>query len=359
MTSREQLARWLAVVPAPTPVSLEHWLDAGREEGIDTLLAAHWQTSNNLSAVDRAACNETIQRAHARELHFQAHERSALSALQLAGIDVLVLKGAALARWLYPSPHLRTRSDLDLLLQSEADFNRCRNALLVLGYEDRDAPLLPPCYERALRKRVGMGEHCVDVHWRLSNHPAFAQCFTFMELWAERQPLSGLPDSWGLSPVHAMIHACLHRACNLTEAAGDRLIWLYDIALLAMRLSEVEWSSLLSLASRFHISEPCRHTLVAARCLFDSPIPEAVIQELTVTASVEVFRMDRAHQLGYRSYWAFRMLPWSERVPWLWRKMFPDWRFMQAHFGLTHFGQLPSAYARRMLRLLVATMRRR
>jgi len=41
--------------------------------------------------------------------------REVLAALAGAGLPVLLLKGAALAYTLYPEPHLRDRSDTDLL----------------------------------------------------------------------------------------------------------------------------------------------------------------------------------------------------------------------------------------------------
>ncbi len=358
MISREQLARELVAGSTSRPASLQPWLDAGRVEGIDTLLAARWQSSVDLGVADRASCTATLQRAHARELFLQAHERDALSALRAADIDVLVLKGAALARWLYPEPYLRTRSDIDLLLRSEADVVRCRDALLALGYEDLDLPLLPPTYERAYRKPIGKGEHSVDVHWRLSNHPAFAHSFSFNDLWVERQSSTGLPGGWALGPVHALIHACLHRACNLTEVAGDRLIWLYDIALLVPRLSDSDWTLLARLAMTSRTAEPCRHTFAAVYSLFDIAIPHSTMQLLTEVALHEAFRMDHARHLGYRSYWAFRELPWSERVPWLLRRVFPDWRYMQAHFKLKHRGQLPWAWIRRLFDLTTGIGRR-
>lgn len=357
MIERAQLGHALTAVASQPPQPLKPWLDEARTEGIDALLAVRWRPSPDLDGPDRSACDDVLSRANARELLFQTHENSVLAALHAAGIDALVLKGAALSRWLYAEPRLRPRSDLDLLLRSETDFGRCRDALAALGYTDRDLPVLPPNYERALRKHIGSGEHCVDVHWRLSNHPAFAHRFAFDTLWAERQSLHDLPCGFGLGPMHAMIHACLHRTCNLTEAAGDKLIWLYDIALLATRFDAAGWRTLVALATATQVAEPCRHSFAAVQAFFGTTIPDDAMQALSSAAAREAFRMDHAHHLGYRSWWAFRTTPWSERPLWLWRRAFPDWRYMQARFGLTHRGQLPWAWVARIGHLLLSLWR--
>lgn len=357
MIERARLGRALTAAAAQPPVPMKPWLDDARIEGIDALLAARWRSSPNLAETDRSACDDVLNRATARELLFHTQERSVLAALHVAGIDALVLKGAALSRWLYAEPRLRPRSDLDVLLRSEADFGRCRDALAVLGYADRDLPVLSPSYERALRKPIGSGEHSVDVHWRLSNHPAFAQCFEFDRLWRTRQSLHDLPYGFGLAPLHAMIHACLHRASNLTAAAGDKLIWLYDIALLASRFDAADWQALVDQATTAQVAEPCRHSFVAVAAHFGTTIPDKVMQTLSIASAREAFRMDRAHRLGYRSWWALRTRPWPERPLWLWRRAFPNWHYMQVRFGLVHRWELPWAWVTRIVRLIASFWR--
>lgn len=359
MIDRARLGAALGGLQVQRPSPVRPWLEAARDEGIDALLASRWRADGESGDTDRNDCEAILQRASARELFLHHQERQALAAIHDAGIDVLVLKGTALSRWLYEAPRLRPRSDLDLLLRSRDDFDRCRDALSRLGYADRDLPVLPPSFERALRKPVGSGEHCVDVHWRLSNHPAFADRFSFERLWVDRQALPGLPGSFGLGIVHATIHACLHRACNLIDAAGDKLIWLHDIALLADRLSDADWTALVDEATVMRVAEPCRHSFSATRTIFGTPIPDRAMQSLTNAAKHEPFRMDRAHHPAYRSWWALRTLPWSQRLPWLVRRLVPEWPYMQAHFGLTHRGQLPWAWVKRLLRLASSAWRRR
>ena len=51
-----------------------------------------------------------------QSLWLRAETTRLLAALHAAGLRVLVLKGVALASWLYPAAHLRDCGDLDLLL---------------------------------------------------------------------------------------------------------------------------------------------------------------------------------------------------------------------------------------------------
>jgi hypothetical protein len=93
-----------------------------------------------------------------------------LRAYAAAGIDTLVLKGAALAFLVYSSPGLRPMRDLDLLVR-EADARRAQQILLELGFDtspDRSHILTPehPHLEVARRWDEGM-KISVEVHFRL------------------------------------------------------------------------------------------------------------------------------------------------------------------------------------------------
>ncbi len=59
-----------------------------------------------------------------------------LRACQSAGIDILVLKGAALAYLVYPQPALRPMRDIDVLVQ-ESDGERTQATLASLGFDTR------------------------------------------------------------------------------------------------------------------------------------------------------------------------------------------------------------------------------
>lgn len=90
-----------------------------------------------------------------------------VGALQLAGIDYLVLKGGVLAHMIYPSPDLRPMGDLDILVHP-TNVVEAQIVLRSLGF---DAPLIHG--ERALRfhhhlpmatRRRDGALVCVEIH---------------------------------------------------------------------------------------------------------------------------------------------------------------------------------------------------
>jgi hypothetical protein len=79
----------------------------------------------------------------------------------------------------------------------------------------------------------------VDLHWKLANPQVFADVFSFDELYGDARRLPQLGRAARtLSPVHALILACVHRVAH--HANSDRLIWLYDIRLLIDAMSPAE-----------------------------------------------------------------------------------------------------------------------
>src|SRR5690606_31990339 len=137
---RGLLARWM----------LGHWdedvADALDGASLEALKAQAWREGVAVLVGDRLACNpavpDPIRRISldwargqaAGELDRRRRLRALLACVEQAGIEALLLKGAALAEWLYPAPYMREFSDVDLLFASREDALRAASALEVLGY---------------------------------------------------------------------------------------------------------------------------------------------------------------------------------------------------------------------------------
>ena len=104
-------------------------------------------------------------------------------------------------------------------------------------------------HELGCYKTSGGGfTHALDVHWRLNNAALLSERFTFAELAAAAVPIPALgPHAQGLGSVHALLLACMHRVAHLPEGNADRLIWLYDIHLLAQHLIDQQWQEIVIL----------------------------------------------------------------------------------------------------------------
>jgi hypothetical protein len=90
-----------------------------------------------------------------------------LAVLAEAGIPVLLLKGSALAWWLYPAPHLRECSDIDLLLSSRQAVDRAFHVLSPYGFV-RGYSQGGEAYECAFQRKLSETNSVdLDMHWQL------------------------------------------------------------------------------------------------------------------------------------------------------------------------------------------------
>ncbi|MGE4073073.1 MAG: nucleotidyltransferase family protein [Lysobacterales bacterium] len=360
---------WIATVLAgrkPLPLAAataEQIVDCAETQGVAALLyqqlAAH-STEGAASEVSRALA-PLHARAIALEMLRREESRRVLSALAQADIPLLVLKGAALAQWAYPATYLRARDDLDLLFADRAAAERARQILLGLGYVGEAPAANGPQYELTMTRTQAVGpDWHVDVHWRMSPHPVFAECFGFSELLAASV---ALPEGGrGLGKVHALLHAAIHRVSNLLIGQGDRLVWLFDLHVIEPQLDADDWAQLASLAESRQLAGPLLAAMEASQRLLGTAWPPEFLASLQDWAESEVFKVDRAHLRGYFEWETLRKLPLGARMALVWRKLFPDTRYMYERYRLQHRWQLPMAYLRRWiqgLRILVAHRRQR
>jgi hypothetical protein len=321
--------------------------DCAQTEGVSGLLMglpalAQAELAPQYDALRKGARNDAM-----RELAASVEASRVLSLLDAAGIRPLVLKGSALAMWLYREPWLRPRSDLDLLVEDMATAHRVVDLLQQVGYVlvAGVGPAATDGYEVALQRQSGI---VIDLHWRLLNHAVLERFFPYVELAAEAIPLPGLyPNALGLGKRHALFHALLHRITNLAKGGvdeGDRLIWLVDIQLLAQACDDEDWQVFLRLCSEKGIATPSLDGLRAARDALGVVLPPKVEDALTNLAMQESWTlldgidqaaMDRTHLAA---------LPWPEKIAWLRHKLLPSPEFMRHRYGVKGVFGVASAY---------------
>jgi len=208
-----------------------------------------------------------------------------LAAYEAAGIQALVIKGAALAHGFYPEPGLRPMSDVDLLVK-RTDAYRAQELLTELGFQ---APLppadrLPGKHLLAAIRSVEGLTVSVELHHNLFNIGTRASL--------ELNGLSGPPIPFALEGVTAYTlphEEMLWHLCQHLTLIGQpfRLIWLVDIVGLAERYaSEIDWarverdySLVLSALSLFHYITPLSETLRRTAPLNIGRAPQGIGQE--------------------------------------------------------------------------------
>lgn len=231
------------------------------------------------------------------ELRHQQVVAEMLAALARIGIQPVLFKGTALAYSLYSSPALRTRGDTDLIIPLH-ERARVMDALTSLGFVRVLELGELMSYQACLTREVaGGGEHTLDLHWKINNSELLSRLFEYDELRRAALPLPALsPDTLAAGPVHALLIACMHRVGHkqspyfvdgVAHFSGDRLIWLYDIHLLALALTPPQWDELLTLAERKGLRAVCLEGIRQAQVCFATPIPAEVLAALARPSPVE------------------------------------------------------------------------
>jgi hypothetical protein len=348
--------------PVPVPVAFDKQLHACvAYHGVGPLLSRQFTVGQCLGS-DRLKHEfpaRQVKDAEAMELARREHLVRVLGALAAFGVKPLLLKGAALAYSVYPSPGLRPRADTDLLIRN-SDRDVCHRVLSDLGYEKVNAvhgELVQYQCGYTMQDRFGIG-HVLDVHWRISNTQLFSQALEYEELSPRAISLKALGErARGPAPVHALLHACMHRAHHLHSpmifegeqgTGGDRLIWLYDIYLLVEFMSRQELVEFAALAERKRIRAVCRDGLLRASEYFGTGLPEEVLLALTTKGAVELsaahLRTGRIHHLLTE----IRSLPrWQDRVRLVKEHLFPPMDYMLEKYSVSSRAWLPVLYLKR------------
>lgn len=351
--ARAQVAAWLAddasATLADDVVQVRVQIEQARSEGVSGLLCERWRSAIADDDARSAMLSQEIARQVASELVRADAEQRVLAALADARIDLLVLKGAALARWLYARAHWRPRGDLDLLFASEADSARAEAALAALGYRWDGVLANGVCVERTLVGALHGIAHYIDLHWRLTPHPAYADRFDFATLWRDRQPLPGLRGGFGLGVVHALAHAALHRVANRWLGEEDRVVWLYDIHLLVGRLRPDDATTVPDCARVHGVAAPMRDALERSADWLGTKVPASTLSALAALAADETFQPEHSHDRRKYEWQALRRLPLAQRLNHAWRQWCPPVAYMRQRYGAQSLPALAIAYLRRWL----------
>jgi len=340
------------------------FLRAAFLHGLVPLLDAEFRDRGDLAGWPRGiqlACLKAALVHAAHESAQRAEASRVVEALTAGGVQPLVLKGGALACSHYADPSLRPRSDTDLFIP-KAGRPLADGILESLGYAKGQAVAGEFIAYQALWSRTdGSGVvHRFDVHWRINNSQALARLFGYEELAARSVPLPGLGNSARtLDAVDALLVACIHRAGHASEfmreedivrRGSDRLIWLYDIHLLAGRMAEPQFDQFARRAAEKGIRAVCLDALQRSRECFGTAIPPQVLEALRRPGTPEPTARLLAAGPGLRLVNDFLALDrWSDRVRWLGELAFPDAGYMRGKYADSPATPLPVLYLRRAL----------
>lgn len=300
--------------------------------------------------------SEAVSRQSALAAATCYHELNQLLALWNAeNIEVIVLKGAALAKWLYPAPLLRPFGDLDLLVR-KTHLARIDALLRARGYAFGNV-LGEAFYQEFASEqayyRLQPPRITVDVHSELLVFYFFTQRVDNDWFWQRRQLVSfGTATAAIFSPTAQLLHLALH--AGLHHRHDIRLIWLYDIALLINRHgSTMDWHSAQAFAQRAKLESPIYNILLQTQLCWKPNFPpdypaafapprhrvaERIVFALTATEQNHAIALaDALSQKGFR-----------KKLRYIRLHLFPDATYMRRHYGVENNWRMPVAYLKRL-----------
>jgi hypothetical protein len=216
-----------------------------------------------------------MQHAHAARVRAQVLA-DILAHYHAAGIDVLVLKGAALAYLVYPQPVLRPMRDIDILVRAE-DVYRAYALLPEIGFTPPPGAhygLGPDHHHLTAIKRVADGfSVSVEMHHALhlneSGHP---RRFGVFAPTAQTFTLGGLPART-LGREETLWHVYRHAFCMPVDYEPTRLIWVADlVSLVEVWVDVLDWERVQRQYGAAYRILPLLHSL--------TPWSDAVLERL-------------------------------------------------------------------------------
>jgi hypothetical protein len=334
----------------PAVAALE---DLAVAHGVDALLWEALSGSLGGAAQVRDGLEPRVRAAATRDLFVLRDLQLVVNALAAAGVPALITKGTALAYTVYPQPWLRPRTDTDLLVRHE-DVPAASSALEKCGYTRSDALSTGELvsHQYAFERMDANGvHHVVDLHWKIVNPQVIADALSFEELWKGARVAGAVgPNARVPSAVGSVALACVHRLAH--HQGNDRLIWLYDLKLLAARLTTGEWSELRDLACANRIAGFCLDGLRSAKARLGSELPPEIEDALAAAAPAEPSRAFVEGPVTRRDVLLsdLKVLhSWNDRIRLVREHAFPPPAFIQQRYGTTSRWLLPALYVHRLV----------
>ena len=205
-----------------------------------------------------------------------------LALLENADIHPILTKGAGLSLTVYPARGLRPRGDTDLLIDSSQS-STIDTLLQQRGYQRLFSPTEDFLNSQSVYSKTGeLGVALIyDVHRLVSNASVtFSRVMNYPELMQRALPIPECgANARTLGHVDALLLACFHRAGHFAYE-GERLIWLYDIHLLAEAMGEEALAQFYAQAVELNIVSVCADALLSAQHWFGTTLPESIVERL-------------------------------------------------------------------------------
>lgn len=279
-------------------------------------------------------------------LRLERHLVRLSAQFESAGLDLIVLKGPALAHTMYPDASWRPFGDLDVLVRSR-DWRRACLLLTEMGYRRKFPEPRPGFVERFGHTAAHVGEDGleIDLHRTLVGG-AFGLWMEPEELFDHTKPfqLGGWTFS-RLDDTALFMHACVHAALGFRLPL---LLPLRDVAQ-AAESGEIDWRELEDWGRRWKLAVVYRHATQALASSLGFRLLEDLVSETgerpprRERRALEAYTTERRDR-GGKSLGAFRAIRGLRaRAAYVFALLFPSREFLQSRAE----GAGPASYRRR------------
>jgi hypothetical protein len=136
----------------------------------------------------------------------------------------------------------------------------------------------------------------------------------------------------------------------MVEGQQNRLIWLYDIHLLAEQLSDEEWRAFMNLAQSRQLSGICLDGLETTQAYLATRLPDYILTALRESAKGEKTGIEMGASRIKMELSNLRAIPdMKGRVSLIRERLFPDTNYMLTKYNTSNRGLLPYLYLRRFM----------
>ncbi|MGA7303769.1 MAG: nucleotidyltransferase family protein [Rhodothermales bacterium] len=202
-----------------------------------------------------------------------------------AGIETILLKGAAMTLAYYKDHGVRPMGDIDVLVKPE-----CVAAAteILLGDGFKTSSPLSSTATRYMHAAHFVDEKAfaLDLHWRLLWE--FSEPGADAEFWSSAEDSTlGVVTTKVLKPTDQLFHACVHGA--RWNSAPVR--WVADtMTIIAKAGPEIDFQRLVATAKAHRLQLPIRHTLGYLHSTWSAAIRQDTLETLDKMA---ISRLDR------------------------------------------------------------------
>jgi len=255
-----------------------------------------------------------------------------LRAYHDANIPIICMRGLAVSELLYPHSYLRPHTDIDILFDQSYLIMAKQVAGNVLQFRPINAyPMLFKLGDIPLdlhiepigSERIKAWKNITPLHTK-----DFFRYATEGEIAGEK--------AWVVHPRVILPYLCFHAL----KHSFERLIWLYDIALLAKQVEQQGlWDEVLKGITEYKLERPCYYAFSYIQKHMNTHVPEHIMQSIQPKMGFierRLFKRFMSHEvIPYLAERIFsRMLPkLSQRIE-FWREtIYPDFEVRQQIAG--------------------------